>query len=356
MRVVIHDLSLFDAGDKALYDQLRRLFIRASRGQHKLEVADQDLDQDINRLLESDFMRVACADMDRPTWQELLLRTSGDPFATTENPRRQVKIVRSSGASSAWEIVAHEVGDWAEKPLRVLLENQADAVLIRLVSRLTPGILAQALDNEWVVPYGCGGTGEVKKRVEDCGASERLFVLIDSDRESTTDRMSDTAKKICVACQKAGVELHVLERRELENYVPDAVWNLAVEPWKKNNRGEGSEKRSVLVYRWIERQLHKHGEYLTSKHSRQALTDVRKNIEKLASADVSARLLHKLLDEWSRLNADDKAVDDLKERFGKKLTQQAIKLLDDENFSLAWLDNAAVDELTRIGVKIEEWL
>lgn len=355
MRVVIHDLELFNVDDKAVYDQLQRLFLRAYQGQHDIALAGSDFDGDIEQLLASDFMRVACATMHKAAWEELLRRTSVDPFTTCKQ-NRHVRVVRKSDPMAAIEVLAQDVGDWAEKPLRILLENKTDEILVHLAARLASDKLALAIENGWLESHGCGGTGEVKKAVERMAPGERIFVIIDSDREDSGTRMSATAQRISSSCAKAGVEIHVLERRELENYVPDGLWQLVVPPEKKSRRGNHRNQRMALVYSWILRQLDKNAESLSSKHGTEVLMKVRQEIERNATREVAPLVLREQLEYWSRMSTDEKAVDDLKERFGEGTAQKAVAQLSDENFDLQWLDEHAIKEFENVAKKIEEWL
>lgn len=356
MRVRVDDLGLFDCGDREVYAQLRRLFERASQGQHELDLPDP------GQVLASEFMQVACAEMDRPTWEELLLWTPTGAFDPAEEPRRYAIVTRDDrarGGRVAFVVTPEDAGRWAEQPLQVLLENTRDSVLVRLAARVTTSPrLQRALDEGWLKPDGCGGTGEVHNRVKDATLMDRLFVLIDSDREEPNGAPSGKASKICEGCGNAGVEVYVLRRRELENYVPEVFWQELVPPKPKGGKTErshGVQQRAVLVYRWVLKLIERNrssGE----RYGKDALQGVVKALQREAQRDLESKLVQRLLRERRAMRSEEKHVDDLKVRFGEKLAKKAVAKLSDTGFDPGCLDPDAADELRSIAALLEEWL
>lgn len=128
MKVRIDSLDVFNGGDQEVYGQLQRLFQRAAQGQHELVIAEPE------RVRESDFMAVACARMNRVEWEEMVLRITAAPAFAPERPCRCAVVGTSQsvrGGEVAFALAPEEVGNWAEQPLRVLLENARDAALLR---------------------------------------------------------------------------------------------------------------------------------------------------------------------------------------------------------------------------------
>lgn len=73
MKVLIHELNVFESKDIEIYRQFQRLFQRAAQGQHEVDVSDPE------QVLTSDFWNTACAQMDRIEWEELMRRTLRRP-------------------------------------------------------------------------------------------------------------------------------------------------------------------------------------------------------------------------------------------------------------------------------------
>jgi hypothetical protein len=356
MRVRIHDLEIFESGDTEAYHQLRRLFLRAAQGQHELDVSDPE------QVLASDFWRVACAGMDSVEWEELLSRTLGGPvFAPMDEPRHAIvssRRMEKLGGPTAYALLPDEVGVWAEQPLRILLENARDAVLVRLAIRICNSDKGrEALERGWLRPEGRGGSGEVKNALQQAAPTDRFFVIIDSDREEPEGPASRTAQDICRLCE-GKIHVHVLGRRELENYVPEAIWQLVVVPQPRGKRGRvrGVDHRAVLVYRWLLRLLEQEQEAAAARYGRDALERVVSSLQRQAGMPLPDRLVHELLEEWKALEEKARRVDDLKVRFGRGLADKALGKLDDENFDLNWMDAEATEELRELARKLEEWL
>lgn len=359
MRVRIDDIGLFECGERDVYSELRRLFDRASQGQHELELDDPE------QVLASDFMKIACAELDRATWEELLLRTPAGAFDPAERSKPYAVVVSEGHGTSqdaAFVLTPNEVGDWAEQPLKVLLENLSDDVLLRLAARLAPeSRLQSALNGGWLKPHGCGGTGEVKKAVEAAKPTERLFVIIDSDRNSPDDDDSPIALKIRAICSPSRhIEVHVLRRQELENYVPDAIWEKLIRSNRsptKNRNNKADEQREILAYQWLVRRIEPHLPEAQRKFGIKATERIMEDLKRKAEREVSQRWLQQRLNEWLSMKPPGlRRVDDLKVRFGEGLAKRAIKALDDSDFDPAWLDDDARQELRDVVALLEKWL
>lgn len=354
IRVEAH---FFDCGDRAVYSALRLLFELAELKKHELDVDDPE------RIFASEFFRVARAEMDRVEWEELIGRVASDhPFESLEEgTRRRVAVVSRDGVglpAGAVSIPTAALRRWLEQPLRVLLENQHDAVLVQLAALLaTSDRLSLALRDGWIELDGCGGSGEVKNAVERIEPLQRAFILIDSDREEPDGEHSTTAQKISDASAARRLPVHVLERRELENYVPDEVWQLTVGRIRRSrNKRKNVNARSVRVHRWLVGQVERHRTTLEARHSKRAVDNVVAMLRREAGKEVSDRSLHAALDEWRRMPPAARNVDDLKVRFGDTLAEAAIQKMSSNDFDAGWLDEDAKRELEAIAGKIEEVL
>lgn len=235
MKIHFGDPQVFDGSPVSL-DELRRVFVRAKQGQHELSFAD--VDSFFNSQFYTHFLSLS----DRE-WAEFYRRVATDADALhrerepgTAPKQRHAEIVASATgtftAPCRWRLSTIEAGAWAEQPLRILVENERDRVLVECAVRLAPNSpLERALLFEWVVFVQRGGIGEVKSAVEaSCAAGalarERLFPFVDSDRASDRDALPSTQRLLAEACQRRGIPFHILTKREVECYVPEELLDL----------------------------------------------------------------------------------------------------------------------------------
>ena len=353
--------DLFDCRDPKVYAELQRLFMRVAQGQHRLDVPEPE------KILTSDFMKVGCAAMNRVEWEELLTR-AWETFSDTQAEPEHYALVRrpraAVGGCVAYALLPSEVGDWAEQPLRVLLENAHDHVLLTVAERVCNAEkLKDARERQWLVYDGRGGCGEVKNTVERSANLDRLFVVADSDRTEWKGQEGSGARSIRAACghkdRSHRIEVHVLTRRELENYVPQLIWEtvIAAQPRaQKIEQPSAAQQRRVHVYRWLERRLEESIDWLRGKYGDEAVRHVAMAIGKQARRALDGRLLRDLLAEWCALSAEERAVDDLKIRFSERLAGEAVANLGKSDFDPAWLDEDAREELAEVVKKLEAWL
>jgi hypothetical protein len=224
MKIFFEDPEVFDGLDTRR--ELQRVFFRAGIGQHTIIVPDQD------RFLQSVFFR-SVAEMDRAEWEELVQRTGYDEMDRTEEPGARpisfhASVGRARGARSAtckFALTAAEVGDWAEQPLRLLMENERDWVLIEAAARaFGRATIEDAYLKHWIVVDGRGGGGEVLNSLRGRGRHERLFAFVDQDPHPITRERSKTSRLIEGECMRDPcVPHHVTWKHEIENYVPQSI-------------------------------------------------------------------------------------------------------------------------------------
>lgn len=234
MRVYCDDPTVFDS---AAARGLQRLVMRVRLGQHHLILSDVD------SFCASNFFHQWIAAGDQAEVAELLQRQapelgdrSLDPAARASGPRAELVAVTTAdracqrdGQHPVWEIDPATAGDWAEAPLRLLVENDNDWVLVACAARVyrRPAALT-AEQTRSLLKDQRGGKDEVAKAVERSNPSERVFVLMDSDRESGAGPEGPTQIKVRTLAQtRPHVLPFILRKREAENYVPYEVWSSA---------------------------------------------------------------------------------------------------------------------------------
>lgn len=118
------------------------------------------------------------------------------------------------------------------QPLSVILENGLnDAHFMRAVFRLfdTSGELTRRESEGWIRFENAGGCSNVKNfltaRIKSFGDKQKFlncFVLLDGDRRYPTDPEPEKKyRKLKEQLEAWGVGCHVLEKRCMENYIPD---------------------------------------------------------------------------------------------------------------------------------------
>jgi hypothetical protein len=140
---------------------------------------------------------------------------------TTPRDGRPVRITPEDIAN-----LVHDLG----RPAVVMVENDAsDGGFIKAVARILrdAGVLA-AIDNEWLVIDHAGGAPDLFRRAKDkrdrFRRLSRVAAVLDGDRMlpgDPPDHHEDIEK-----LRAGDVRVHVLQLREIENYIPDRVLRL----------------------------------------------------------------------------------------------------------------------------------
>jgi hypothetical protein len=154
--------------------------------------------------------------------------------ATTAPARRdRLTVIVQPVDSTPNALCPSRARDCLDAPLFIIVENEAsDGAFLRAIAgAYGKTSILDAMERGFCVLDHAGGKGEVKKRVAACrskpmprtgkrlGDVARIFVLVDSDRldpdkdpEELTEWIDDTAAE--------NVGLHVLYKRDSENYLP----------------------------------------------------------------------------------------------------------------------------------------
>lgn len=305
------DPGVFDSGNLEHYRELRRLMLRAAEGQHILALADADA------VRSSDFFARAASPMDVEEWSELIERTAFAADAEDRDtepgraPSRPFALL-AAGAPVAGDRPAHcvfvlrpaDAGEWAEQPLRLLLENERDGLLLECMAQaFGASTVEDAYLRGWLRPDGRGGGGEVLVAVRARRRLERLFVFVDSDRTADGGPPGATTAAIVDECAtEPRVPCHVTQRREKENYIPSRLLGALAQVARKR-RG---------------------------------------------------RTFRQKLEEWLALTEEERHHDDVRSRFGDALTDEALNAM--RGCRPEWLRDAGGAEMRDMLARIEEYL
>lgn len=122
--------------------------------------------------------------------------------------------------------------DYLKSPLKILVEDgKTDGAFVKAVLAIfaQPETL-QLYRDKGLECDGPGGSGNLKNRVEmRYGDSKnnpgelRMIVVTDSDRTMPKKEISREARLLKDLCEKHGIPFHMLQKRAIENYIPDEV-------------------------------------------------------------------------------------------------------------------------------------
>jgi hypothetical protein len=137
----------------------------------------------------------------------------------------------------------HEALVILEAPLKLILENiENDAYFIRALIKnfkKKSEKIKQHLSESWL-KFDMGGGSTIpnvirneKQQFENNKGKFpkeshiylRYFVLIDSDKNHPNAILNDDKKKLIQLLESNNIKYHVLEKREMENYMPDIVFS-----------------------------------------------------------------------------------------------------------------------------------
>ncbi|MBK9366235.1 MAG: hypothetical protein IPN01_07915 [Deltaproteobacteria bacterium] len=244
MRVFIPDAAVFE--NPAAFRSLHRLWTRVFRDHHELVVADAEA------VLESEFAKQGVAPYERIEWEEQVRLgvLDLDYRERMEEPgqapnRKHVMVVAAAQVPRSRQCLrtlsAEEVGDWAETPLRLLVENYVDHWLLLGTARVSKSSAEEmtwleiAIQDKQLHVDGRGGCGEVWSTLREIpnltSPDVRLFIMLDSDTSgegADVVKAQQNVKRLVDELhlntpQQAEVHFHLLTKREVENYVPRAL-------------------------------------------------------------------------------------------------------------------------------------
>ncbi len=120
-------------------------------------------------------------------------------------------------------ITIDAVEDFLGKPLKIVLENVESDKLF--VEKCLKFFAENEIDKCWI-EFINGGGSDLANVAKNFNGKCRVFCLIDSDVISPPDTYNTPVKRRTInniqrICHEFGYALHVLNKREMENYLPD---------------------------------------------------------------------------------------------------------------------------------------
>lgn len=152
--------------------------------------------------------------------------------------RREPTVVLEQREDASWPRSFDEdeaclpLGEDAERillnrPLRLKIEDERSDwhFLRRVVPATWRKTWNRAVKRLWIEPEHGGGQGSMHKVIEDELPNDpvrrlRTWAMFDSDA-TAAGQPASSAQHTCEVCERVGVPYHMLERREIENYIPE---------------------------------------------------------------------------------------------------------------------------------------
>jgi hypothetical protein len=191
---------------------------------------------------------------------------------------------RPRSAWSAGQLSIDDALTLLQKPFRIFLENGVSdrgflLAMIEVAIGATPAADGRAYreeferraDREWLEFEGCGGVGELEKRVRWAGNKPdralRCAALFDSDSVEPARALTETeaerrrrahqrCRAVAQACESGQVAFHMLHRRSIENYLPVAALRRHRAPAGKAAARDFERKCRALEALGLERRVY----------------------------------------------------------------------------------------------------
>ncbi len=215
--IVELDLNLFN--DDLKFQKLNHLFVFFETGKHIIYLKD-DISQ-TQWVLSNNHHKSLC---------EMSYKDS----AYIQKKDVQLKIKHENDISS--KIYSLEDGYiYLQNELIIFVENAtSDRLFLNSIfKKFVPECenINFALRNRWIKLIGPGGKNEIKKAINNelrIFRSEkscndiylRAIVIIDSDKKFPHDNIGFSQKEIKDYCLEKNIICHILNKREIENYIP----------------------------------------------------------------------------------------------------------------------------------------
>lgn len=187
----------------------------------------QNDESDIDGTMKSEWFS-NLSDVDKRLYQDSVVRS-------IQMGLRDVKVVIGETHT------AFEANQFLSQPLKIILENsENDAHFMNAIFRCfkseSNNMLEKISQRMVVYDMGAGSCIEQKIRTELNGFQGadfpkenheylRCLVIMDSDKSSPTDELKQGTLNITELLDANNIVYHILEKREMENYLPDEVFD-----------------------------------------------------------------------------------------------------------------------------------
>ncbi len=222
-------MDVFEDTSESNIKMLDKIFLLASE-RHKLYIGDDDI---IDSLINSNWYKEL-----RNSYQKQI---EEDIVRSIQSPKPKYVFTISNSNINAFS--TYEALVVLDTPLKLILENaENDAYFIMALmdNFKKKGKKIKLHWSEGWLKFDMGGGSTIpnvikneKQRFEnnkgkfpkESHVYLRYFILIDSDKSYPNAILNDDKQKLIQLLENNNIKYHVLEKREMENYMPDIVFS-----------------------------------------------------------------------------------------------------------------------------------
>lgn len=219
------DISVLN--DRASFQHVDQLIALLETGQHTLLFDANDIDN----VIESDWFN-SIGERHQDAAYELLKKSAVNATYKTAAELREREIIHiqlgQQGLHSLENIIK-----LCEEPVQIVIEDiESDQLFIRRLLEVYKNAgkqVTKALEKGWCRFSHSGGKTRTPAVIinhfndRPQPFKPRLIAIIDSDKTHGNSNFSVETNRVLDLCNERGLKLHVYEKREIENYMPDAV-------------------------------------------------------------------------------------------------------------------------------------
>ncbi|RYY52785.1 MAG: hypothetical protein EOO09_20325, partial [Chitinophagaceae bacterium] len=204
---------------------LDRILALLEEGQHQLYIDDE-----LAQIKESNWVKNLSASHSSII-TEILEKSVVSTASIPKKVRNQKGVISIDIDNNEYSLT--NALKYLDEPLYIVVENlTSDGAFIRRlfeIYRQVGGELKTALERNFLEFYPAGGKNEIIKTIKQLIARKsqpytpRVIVFLDSDKRFPGQEDDYQLINIREFCVQFGIGLHVLYKREIENYLPDVV-------------------------------------------------------------------------------------------------------------------------------------
>jgi hypothetical protein len=254
MIVELSILLFSEASDDALLLEILRLGMHGRFGVKTRPAFKKDADGPVNQWIarqSRNAAETATSSLERGvTWKSYQWPTGRQEPRVIIEPREQPDWPRSFDEGPARLPLGTDADLLLHRPLRLKLENEINDqhFLHRSVPSMWRKRWERACKHQWIEPEQGGGISEIRRILAEEVVKHtirrlRLWVMFDSDGTKPGD-VHEEAQRTRTTCEEIGVPHHMLERRMIENYIPERAMRAWVAKAQEVARASASAKVS----------------------------------------------------------------------------------------------------------------
>jgi len=121
-----------------------------------------------------------------------------------------------------WELI----DSYLNQPLKIVVENsESDKLFLSTCLNLIGNIPVSDFENDSIIEFVHGGGNTIETPLQNIKGRNRLFCMFDSDKTSENEYINKEVenRKLSIKklCNHFGYSFHELQKRTIENYLPD---------------------------------------------------------------------------------------------------------------------------------------